>query len=280
MAVVVGPELYGRRCRVVVGNVEYSGVRTTFKISRSTSGKPNQMEIGLYNLAPEHRDQMQEEGLPVRIFAGYENTIALIGSGDLWDARPVRHGPDIVMEIKANDGDRAFRRQLRKSWSAGVAKRDVVKALAEAMGLGLIPASLDLVSGVYQSPRVVSGPASQVLERMTLALDLDWSIQDGQLLLVPRDGSTTERAVVLDAASGLIGSPEIQERRKPTKNGKITRGLVKAQAQLNPLLRPGRGVLLASQLVSGKFRVDVVDHDGDTHDESRWVSSVSLRPVK
>ena len=91
MALITGSELFGRVCTITVGNLQFDGVRASFKVSRSTTGKPNQIELGLYNLAPEHREQIQEEGLPVRIVAGYEGASGLIGMGDLWDARPVRH---------------------------------------------------------------------------------------------------------------------------------------------------------------------------------------------
>lgn len=273
-----GAELFGRVCVVTVGDREYSGVRTTFKVSRSTSGKPNQIEISLYNLAQDSRERMRVQGLPVRLVAGYEDASALIGSGDLWDARPVRDGTEITMVLRATDGDKGFRNQVRKSWTGGTPRRDVVQALADGMGLGIVPSSLDLVDGVFSSARVVSGPAAQALDRIALSMDLDWSIQDGQLLLVKRDGTTYEQAVVLERGSGLIGSPEQQERRTGAKAS--DRGLVRAVSLLNPMLRPGRAVALLSQMVSGKFRCDVVDHEGDTHDEGRWTSSCTLRPVK
>lgn len=273
-----GAELFGRVCQVTVGDRQYEGVRTTFKVSRSTTGKPNQLEITLYNLAPDSRERMRVQGLPVRLVAGYEGAAALIGSGDLWDARPVRDGTEIAMMLRATDGDRGFRNQVRKSWTGGTPRRDVVKALAEGMGLGIVPSSLDLVDGVFTSARVVSGPAAQSLDRIALSMDLDWSIQDGQLLLVRRDGTTYETAVVLERGSGLVGSPEQQERRAGTKA--TTRGLVRAVSLLNPLLRPGRAVALLSDTATGKFRCDVVDHEGDTHDEGRWTSSCTLRPVK
>lgn len=274
---MLGGELLGRVCQVTVGDRQYEGLRTTFKVSRSTSGKPNQIEISLYNLAPDCRERMRVQGLPVRLVAGYEDASALIGSGDLWDARPVREGAEIVMVIRATDGDKGFRNQVRKSWTGGTPRRDIVKALADGMGLGIVPSSLDLVSGVFSSARVVSGPAALALDRIALSLDLDWSIQDGQLLLVPRDGTTFETAVVLDSGSGLVGSPEQQERRT---GARASRGMVRAVSLLNPLLRPGRAVALLSNSVSGKFRCDVVDHEGDTHDESRWTSSCTLRQVK
>lgn len=273
-------ELFGRVCSVTVGDRTYEGLRVQFKVSRSTRGKPNQAEIQITNLDPDSRQRVRVSGLPVRLVAGYTGASALLLTGELWDARDKRDGTEVITIIRANDGDTAFRRQVRKSWAAGTKRRDVVHALAEAMGLGVIERSLDLIEGVYQSPRVVSGPAALALDRIALSTGLEWSIQDGQLVLVPADGTTYETAVVLEPGTGLEGSPELQERQKAKKGKPATTGMVKAVSRLNPLLRPGRAVKLDSASVAGKYRCDVVDHDGDTHDEQRWTSTCTLRPVR
>ena len=273
--------LFGRICQVTVGSQLWEDLHMAFKVKRTVTSKPNQTELAIWNLSAEDRRACETAGAQVRIVAGYPETASLLCMGDLWDATHERtDSGDIITTIKANDGDRGWRNQLRRSWTGGTRKRDVVKVLGEAMGLGIADSTLDLVDGIYEAPRVVSGPAVLALDRIANTLGLYWSIQNEQLVLVPLDGATTETAVVLSAETGLIGSPEVQPRKPGTRANPSQHGMVTAVSLINPLLTPGRRVLLEAELVRGDFRVDEVEHSGDTHDASKWTSTCKLRPTR
>jgi hypothetical protein len=276
----VSARLYGRTCALTVGDRQWRGLRVAFKVAKSTSGKPNQAEISIYNLGEESRARVAEHGLAVRLEAGYEEQAAVLFAGELWDAVHKHKGQDWETAIRANDGDAAIRRLARRSWRAGTPKREVVEHLAGVLGVAVSDATLALLGQAsYESPITVSGPAAYPLGVIATSLGLEWSIQDGALALVPIDGTTTETMVILAPETGLVGSPEPSGR---AKGGKGTsgghNGRVRAVSLLNPLLRPGRLVGLRASL-SGNFRVDKVEHEGDTHDAGKWTSTVDLTPV-
>lgn len=275
---------FGRVCELIVGDRRWSGSRVSFSIKRTLSSKPNQGQIAIYNLTEDARTYLEEPGLPVTLIAGYRDAFATIFAGQVWQTRHHRGDTEIVSTIAANDGTTAYLKHLRASWAKGTPKRDVVKAIAEGMGLAVSPATLDLVQGVYSGPRVVAGPAAYELDLIANTVGLQWSIQNGALALVPIDDATHETEILLSRDTGLVGWPEVGEHkwRPPGKGGKPKKyhPTVKAVAKLDPQMRPGVRVELRSVVVSGRYRADVVEFDGDTHEEGKWTAALTLRPLQ
>lgn len=273
--------LYGREYQFSVGTSAWTDHHIKTRVHRTLGSHPNTFELQIWNLNDDERSMCEERGTDVRLLAGYVGQSATIFAGSLWDSIHERKDGDIITTIKANDGDKNWRNQLRKSWSAGTPKAQVLRACAETLGIAVDPDALALVTGSYGGPRVVNGPAVMQVNRIAESLDLFWSVQNGRLLMVPMDGTTTEAAVVLADGTGLIGNPEAQPRRKPTKKGTPQRGMVDCVALCNPLLTPGRRVILRSPDISGDYRVDESDFDLDTHDtgDGGWAVKLRLRPV-
>jgi hypothetical protein len=114
---------------------------------------------------------------------------------------------------------------------------------------------------------VLTGKASDVLDKYLTSAGFTWSIRDGQLQILAKDATTFESVVVLNSASGLIGSPE-----------KGKEGYITFTSLLDGRLNPGSRVIINSLQVNGVYRIESVNHVGDTWG-SDWYSECEAKPL-
>ena len=91
------------------------------------------------------------------------------------------------------------------------------------------------------------------LGRLCDSIGYTWSVQDGNLQLLPNGGALAREAILLSPDTGLVGSPE---------QGK--HGVVKAKAFLVPGLVPGQTVQLQSRGTSGNYRIETAEYTGES----------------
>jgi len=268
-----GLPLFGRVCSVTIGppggfGRTWSDLRTTFKIERTSRIKPNQATISLYNLDPVSRSIVETTGSFVTLLAGYGKVPSLIFRGDI-SKRGVlveRQGPDRVVTLEAGDGELSWGSvRLDTTFGPGTDNATILARILVAMGLGLGPGSA-LPPVVYGSGVSFFGFAHSALIQICADAGVSPTIQDGQLYLLAPGQTTSETAALLSPETGLIGSPTA------TKKG------INARSLLNPALRPGRFVALISAAYQGFYKIDKVDHIGDTHGGD-WTSVIEAVPV-
>ena len=112
---------------------------------------------------------------------------------------------------------------------------------------------------------------------------LEWSIQEGQLQVLPPDEGSDEDVVVLSAATGLIGTINktkvVNQSLLTKKDGKLINAGISCTSLLNPDIRPGRRIKIESSFrpdLNGIYRVIKVKHTGDTHAQP-WYSEIEAR---
>jgi hypothetical protein len=100
---------------------------------------------------------------------------------------------------------------------------------------------------------VLAGNARDVLSRVALNNGADWSVQDGELIMVPTDKVLPGEAVLLSQETGMIGSPEA------TDNG------LELKCLCNPALKVGGLVRVQSLLdyFNGDYKIVHLQHKGD-----------------
>lgn len=302
--------LFGRRCRLVVSDtsekeiartktestVEVTtnsteiiggdgGMRIGFDINKTLKKEPNTAEIRVYNLAATTRAGLQKKGVAALLEAGYQETgLSRIASGNVRTVDHVREGADWITIIKLGDGERAWQYgRVNESFSAGTRVADVIKKLAQQMGLGGDDIDKQLDAAKRSTKRRIpetldhgwaaSGSAGRAMDHIMKAAHLSWSVQDGQLQILVEGQALDNVVFRINPRSGLIGSPEMGT--PPRKGGP---GLIKFVSLLIPV-KPGGKVELTSDRYDGEVRLVGVNLVGDTHG-TEWYAKMAGEVLK
>lgn len=259
--------------------IQITDLRVQFKIEKTITKEPNTAEIQVFNLAQRTRAQLQSRGTRVILLAGYDKdmpNLPQLFSGDSRTIDHVRDGPDWTTKIQCGDGERNYRFALvNESFKPGTAIATVLRKAVEQMAVdpGNSEAKIAGIVDQYVSGYAMQGKASAELDSILTGQGFEWSIQDGRLQLLAPGESTPDSAVLINAQSGLVGSPE---HGSPEALGGP--GLLKVKVLLQPLIRPGRRIQVQSLNVNGLFRVEKVSHTGDTH-AGEWYTSCEARAL-
>jgi hypothetical protein len=278
--------IWERAWRMQVGDLDLSSLACRFKATRSLYGYAGTLDLEVRNLNEEHRRAIVRAPRYrtfVEVQAGYREGMSLIFRGDLRKAMPSREGTDWVVKITAGDGEHALRTaRVARSFASGTTLQTVVQAIAEAMGVGpgnaaqaLRGARLGGLDDTFPEGTMLFGGAAAELTRLTASAGLTWSIQDGNLQVLPRGGALAREAILLSASTGLIGVPEV-----------VTRRALKLKAALIPGLVPGQLVMVESDVVAlgtrgaaGAWRISQAEYAGDTHGQD-WAATLTVhRPA-
>lgn len=278
--------------------IDVSQLDIEFHIEKTLRPEPNKCKLTIYNLSQDNRQAIEAlnlydpKKLPgqkrpkhkkraprapkvgrirVEIEAGYVEGTALLFRGDLRRAISSRKGGDWVTEIEGEDGGTTvLASRIRESFPPGTNLLVVVRACAEALGIGLgniIEVQSLLTSRSFTHGTTLYGPAAEELKGLLRRAGVAYSIQNGVLQfrnVVP----LVANAVTLNQNTGLVGDPEHNAT-----------GTVTAVSLLNPELSIGGYVLLESKGgLGGVYQVVAVDYDGSTF-ENDWYAKLFLSPA-
>lgn len=239
-------------------------VKIEFAISKSLSSTANTASIQIWNLAESTRNGFGKEFDTVQLEAGYiPNTgggdnVGIIFAGNLRDVMHRRDGDDIISEIQCGDGDKPHRKAVtNKTYPRGTKFETIVKDLtAEFEKQGASKGEMKRLGelGETKRPYTMCGPCSREMDRIGRAKKFYWSFQDNTIEMFPSDdylGGMT----LLTPTSGLVGVPTITDKG------------IRAQAMMNPQIRPGRRVQIESETLEmnsegGVYRVVSCDYVG------------------
>lgn len=289
---------FDRVYRLLVGKPNQKGLeirqpmRVTFEVSKDAQEEPNDHKIRIYNLAADTRRALEEPGLRCVLYAGYaeEGGPLLMASGSVVYAYTWYELPDVVTELAVKDGYTELRdTAVSIGPGPGAQASAIIRDVARQMGLPLVMAD-DVPDRRWQQGFSFYGAARTALHKVTQGTGLEWSIQNQQLQVVRRRGTTRRKAVVLAADTGLIGYPE-RTREAAREKARVRDSqtnddvrLVSARQQLDgwrvtslllPTINPGDLVKLESRTVQAFQRVEAVRHYGDS-DGGDWQSELQL----
>lgn len=278
-------------------------IRITFDIAKTAAEEPNDAKITLYNLAADTRLALQEPGLRCVLYAGYaeEGGPLLMASGSIVYAYTRFEQPDIATELTVKDGYVEVRdTAVSIGLGPGCQASAIIRDIARQMGLPLVMAD-DVPDRRWEQGFSFYGAARMALHKVTQGTGLEWSIQNQQLQVVQRLGTTRRQAVVLAVDTGLLGSPErtreaASEKARskgPAKapapaqgaaqaatggkpaSGQQQRDGWKVKSLLLPTIGPGDLVKLESRSIKALQRVETVHHKGDS-DGGDWQTELGL----
>ena len=273
-------ELFDRTCRVTIGPEAGEGpsisddFRIWFKVVRSIGEELNTAEVEISNLSEYTRRNIQRDNQVCLIEAGYRGGIEVLAIADVTRSI-IRHSPpDIITSIECSDGAKALRdRRVNLSFEAGASVQRVLDRIAQELALGT-RATGTRADGEYLSGVSFSGTAKDALNQVTRKAGLIWSIQNGELQISDRVDANQSRAVKLTPETGLLDSPEPLDDPEEETEKRRGRGY-RVRTLLNPKIVPGDEIIIESREVDGVYRVDVVEHTGDTRGQE-WVTEAEV----
>lgn len=270
------PRIFDRRFVLDVGAKRFqtfegrAALHIAFAVEKDTKPEPNNVEIRLFNLAEETRDDLEKlKTVPVRLICGYAERSDLLFAGGLRKVESVRTPPKWETILSSGDGEDQIRKsRIRETFSKGTPKRLVLQRLIKNMGLGLgnfdaivTPEDFPKYGEVLRFGQTISGNVAEELTQYARSLGLSWSIQDETMRLAfgaePSDKAQGPR---LTPDTGLIESPKLDSK------GKLI-----GKCFLEPGLVPGRAFFVESEKISGFFKCEKVKHAGDSRAAS-WHS--------
>jgi hypothetical protein len=293
-----GQLLFDRRVRVAVESLLITDLRVSFKVKKTSKKEPNTAEISISNLSEKSRAALQKKSVKVILEAGYVDSIAQIFSGNSRTVDQVIEGPNLTTKINCGDGERAYRYlRVSESFRPGTRVSDVVDRVAQALGMTVTGHVKELraVTEQFIQGYTSFGKVANELDHLLTSRGFTWSIQDGQIQVLKVDGATSDSVIRLAFDTGLVGSPEHGNPEKQVPLSQVSGAaedvdftvhatkrkgpaILKVRSALQPGFAPGRRVKVESRGVNGVFRIQTVEHTGDTASQE-WFSDLECLPT-
>ena len=138
--------LYGRRPEVEVAGLTIKDLRINVELERQIDKTKDKGHVSIYNLRPDHEQQIEERGDGILLRAGYPQTTAILFEGRMGRVHRAREHLSQITRVALGDKMRDKNRlsgMLFASLDGPVSVREIVRLIAADVGLPLGP--LDLI---------------------------------------------------------------------------------------------------------------------------------------
>jgi hypothetical protein len=199
----------------------------SFFVEATKDSQPNSGECTIYNLTQDTKNAITA-GAKIELFAGYDDNFKLVSIGDIKNVKNPSGATDQPTSIYWGDGIGSYlEAKFVKSFREGVSVADVFSELTSSFGLA-VKSVTDELKGQLNGTLSIDGKSKDLLNGLTRDYGLEWSIQDDEVRVVVKGEPIDNEAIVISAATGLVGTPEVTNRG------------VNFEVQLNPDLRPSK----------------------------------------
>lgn len=292
---------YLRKVRLIVGGTQAPGVAANpnagidlsklhikFSVRNTTAQVLKRAEIRIYNLNQDTARKIQNEFTRVELSAGYEDNIGLIFQGQIAQIRVGReNATDSYVDIFAQDGDAAYNfavsnRSLAKGWTPDQLHASLLQDL-EPYGItaGYKP---DFSTESASRGMACYGMTRDYLRDLAAQQGCEWSIEDGKINFVKLSSFLPGEAVVLNSATGMIGTPEM------TLQGLTIRSLLNSRIKSGGQVKVDNASIASLKLniayagsdvapgtdADGAYTSRVVQHVGDTRGLEWYTSMICV----
>lgn len=250
--------LFGRSVEIIVAGRRFGlrGDDVYAEIEKTKRSEPNNALIQVFN--PDEGFIAAARNLDgdelVEVSAGYGDTLHLAfrGSPMPGGVRVNDEDTDTTLEIEALDGGHQWRAsRVNQTTEGSTSAEEIIRFCADAMGVSVrridIPDDYEISFG-----SVLVGSTSKILDRIADSAGVDWSIQDGELVVVPDGVDSGRTAPLYTPDNGTLLSVD------RTDEGIEARVLfVEPVSPLDPFR-------IESRRISGWFRAERVDTQLDS----------------
>lgn len=257
-----------------IGDLDIANLRVAFSIQKTFSWATNTANVRIFNLSADKRNRLRDFGDQLRLFAGYrlEDNAQLIFTGNVTQLNHTFDQPEIITNLQCGDGERSLNNTLiAVSFGPKTPVRTVIQYIADRMQFPVVDFA-QTENLTYDNGFNDADLAKNVLDVACKKMNLQWSVQNENLVIIRNNGSTTKPPVDINADTGMIGVPERYVDKKyflyravspnePPKPG------WKVRLLLRPDLLPGDRIRLRSRQLGfdGEFVIITVRHEGDNY---------------
>lgn len=263
--------LFKRKKQLYINNVLMPDLEIDFNIDFNKKDEQTVNDVSIINLTPETINGIQG-GQTVILNAGYADNVGNVLVGKISDIETKSNGVDRTLKLMVTpDANVILSQTVSKTYAPGTMASFVVKDLLNSvdMEVGTIKLDKDIC---YTDGKVFSGTVNAALKEIVAASNSFMFVRCNIIYIVDSIYEI-DTGVLLNASTGLIGSPETIDMDGSTG--------YKIQSLLNPMLTIGSVFRLESRYLSGLFRVEYGTHSGSdfittvncypTNEVSRWV---------
>jgi hypothetical protein len=282
--------LIGRRVKVTIKPkpesqtpdwVVIDGFDISFDIKKTAEPEPNKGRIAIYNMPERLRNKLQlEDDSTIVLEAGYKSNASVLFTGNITRAISDIQGPDIVTNIDAGEGHKAYRKSyVAKSYGEGTPLKTVIEDIVNTFdGFKVTPAITSVLANIGKTiPNALTldGRSAKILNEVLAPLGYGYSIQNGTIQITQSLGASDEPPVNLTYATGLVGAPQLGEQKG---TGGAKKSTITFQSFIQPDLRPGRRVFVDWIERKGNFVCETVTHKGSNYDNEFYSTVEAFLP--
>ena len=265
--------------------VEITQLKITFSIAKTAKKNPNSCTVTVWNLAKATREKFEEPNGRLVLYAGYKEDVGpiMIFQGNVTSANTERDGADIKTTFELADGYRELRDStISVGYAEGINSKQMLQDVSKSLDMPLTLPD-DAPARVWQNGFTYYGSSRVLLDKIVNATNLEWSVQNGEVQVIEKEGVTNRRGVLISSHSGMVKSPVRVKQAKVQKAGTKTEVIPNAESDsgwkvttlLMPGINPGDRVILESLSANGIFRVESITHKGDSHGGD-WHSELTI----
>lgn len=269
---LVGEFSKGKATRTTIRDL-----RVRFQVSKHTGKEPNTATVTIHNLSERSRGEFMEKPLRVKLFAGYGGVNDLICVGDMvWSGSSQPDGVTWETELQLGDGQRAYKHaRSSRTFKAGTSIKEVIGDVAKTMGMS-IPENVKEAKALakqFANGVTIEGSSQKEMTRLAGMAGYTHSVQNNRLQLLTENGVTFVQAHRIAVDTGMVGIPELGA---PTEAGK--RPVLKVRMRLAGRINAGDPIQMDAKHIKGLYKVQRIDHDGDTEGQA-WYSDIEATRV-
>ena len=255
---------YLRQARLEIAppGIAIERLRTAFEIRQTATASKTPSTITVTNLSPDVAGQI-DKGAAVRLRGGYVGSpLDVIYEGEIERVDEERSGLERQTRLLLGAVRQASRTAavFARAYPGLLSLPTIVSQIAESLEMPTGP--LDAIPDLEIQDYVTIGKAEDALTGLLRPRGVEWFVADGVIQFSAQGRAGRPLGLVISEATGLIGSPSRTED-----------GGARAKVRLNPLLRLGGQVRIASQVLQGDYKITALVHKGDTWDGA-WATEV------
>lgn len=267
--------------------LDLSEMHVRFDIQQAMASTPNAATIRVYNLSRETQRIAYEEFTHLDLMVGYSGELSRLFYGQIRQFNGGRRASsiDTFIDFICQSGDFALNyTPVASTLAAGWSYKDLLGISVNALvNNGLLKGYVaDVDEAPFPRGKVVYGSAKDFMTHVANNVSADWSVENGEIVFIPFQGTRPDEAVVLTSDTGLLGLPQ------QTINGVEIECLINPKIQDGSLIQLDNAAIQAADIdvgyqadlaipslsQDGLYKVYLIDHTGDTRG-NEWYSRIT-----